>query len=347
MMLCLRSTISRPTAVAAATFSRVVSAPQQPPLRAIRSFASYSLSDLKDLRARTGAPMVECKKALEHAVKEESSVDLQTLAMDWLREHGAAKASSKVQGRETTEGLVGMALSKEKGCLVKVSAETDFAGRSSTFVQLVLDVSKQVLLLDNNNNDKKNNELDVDTLIQQTEVKSLLDKAIVSIRENLSIASATHITASSSDDSILVGYVHNRLEQSNAGSAAAIVELSSSGKNTVDTTELEQVGKQLAMHIVAARPEYMTPDDIPDNVVQHEKDLIMKQITADNEKRDKKQKPEVMEKIVQGRLRKFLFETYCLTKQSHYIEEGNPVVEQVLKDKGIILHQFVVSSIVS
>lgn len=103
-------------------------------------FSTATTMDLiKDLRARSGAPIVDCQKALKH-----SNGDIDG-AVDWLREHGAAKASLKVQGRETVEGLIGINISPDGkvAAMVKVASETDFAGRSAMFVKLVKDVAEQ------------------------------------------------------------------------------------------------------------------------------------------------------------------------------------------------------------
>ena len=284
------------------------------PARSSRSFASFSMAALKDLRAKSGAPMMECKKALQN-----TDGDLQA-AMDWLREHGAAKASSKVQGRETEEGLVGVVIAPDHktASLVKVAAETDFAGRSSKFVQLVLDIAEAAT----------NPDLPEGNIEKTLDVQPLLDEAIVAIRENLSVASAVKLVASE-ENSILVGYVHNRLEGSNAGSAAAIVEVA----GDVDMETLKSTGKKLAMHVVAANPEYMTPDDVPEEEVNREKEILANQI------RDSGKPAEIVEKIVQGRMGKF-YQQICLTEQAHMIEDSNPKVSKVLKQQGVTVKRF-------
>lgn len=285
--------------------------------RSTRHFASFSMESLKDLRAQSGAPIVECKKALQS-----TEGDLQA-AMDWLREHGAAKASSKVQGRETTEGLIGMAVTPDHktAALVKVASETDFAGRSSKFVQLVLDVANAAT-----REDLPVGELPLETF--SPSVKPLIDEAIVAIRENLSVVSATKLDASE-ENSILVGYVHNRVDSSNAGSAAALVEVAGDG----DLESLQTVGKKLAMHIVAARPEYLSPEHVPDDIVSKERDILSSQLD------DSGKPPEIVAKIVEGRLRKF-YEGICLTEQAHMIEESNPKVSKVLKENGVAVKRF-------
>ena len=295
---------------------------------ATRAFSSsFSMADLKTLRHQSGAPIVECKKALQ-----ETNSDLNA-AMDWLRQHGAAKAATKVQGNETTEGLVGLCIAdttndkKQTAALVQVAAETDFAGRSETFVQLVQNVAQAVLQQPEETTDDNN-----------ATIQTLLDEAIVAIRENLAVPHTTHWSVDPSA-SKLVGYIHNRVPGSDAGSAAALVQVAAaSNANTVDDATLEAVGKKLAMHIVAARPQYLTPDEVPDDVVQKETDVLTAQI------QDSGKPAEIVEKIVQGRLQKF-YQSICLTEQAHMIEESNPKVAKVLQDSGVVVERFACYSI--
>lgn len=289
-----------------------------------RSMSSFSLEMLKGLRAQTGAPVVECKKALQ-----ETNNDLQA-AMDWLRKHGAAKASSKVQGRETLEGLIGLTISGDgkSAALVKLASETDFAGRSTKFAELVMNVANATL------NVSQTGSLDQDVIlntpaVQDKLVKDLLDETILAIRENLSVSSVVKL---STERGIFVGYVHNKVDSSNhAGASAAVVEVESDGKVDLDT--LNMIGKKLAMHVVAARPQYLTAKDVPADIVAKEKELLSSQ-TEHNGK-----PPEVVAKIVEGRLRKF-YEGICLTEQAHMIEEKNPKVSKVLADHGIKVNSF-------
>lgn len=288
---------------------------------------------IKDLRARSGAPIVDCQKALKH-----SNGDIDG-AVDWLREHGAAKASLKVQGRETVEGLIGINISPDGkvAAMVKVASETDFAGRSAMFVKLVKDVAEQATNQQIRDDDE-GGDLDLDNF--STIVKPLMDEAIVAIRENLSVAAATKLQTNSDEkedgheqgNSILVGYVHNRVDHTiEAGSAAAIVEIASP---TLNVEQLQIIGKKLAMHVVAARPAYLSPKDVPDDVIEKEKDILSKQIAETGKPAD------VVDKIIMGRMRKF-FEAVCLTEQAHMIEDSNPKVEKVLKDQGVVVKRFV------
>jgi elongation factor Ts len=296
------------------------------PLRSssTRGFANFSMSMLKDLRAQSGAPIVECKKALEHAGDDLAG------AMDWLREHGAAKASAKLQGRETTEGLVGISISADgkTAALVKVASETDFAGRSALFVDLVGHVANATL---QSSCDGALSEAAIlEAASDGKSVREALDEAIVAIRENLSVPNAKKIQ---SQNGIVVGYVHNKVDSSGAGTAAALVEVSAAPGSNVSDEVLQSTGKKLAMHIVAARPLYLGPEDVPTEEVEKEKEILAKQVGDSGKPAD------IVEKIVMGRMNKF-YQGVCLTEQDHMIEDQNPKVSKVLKDLGIELKCF-------
>lgn len=281
---------------------------------------------IKDLRAKSGAPIVDCKKALAN-----SNNDLK-LALDWLREHGAAKVSSKVRDRAATEGLVCLKVSSDNksAAIVQVASETDFAGRSSTFVDLVtycVDAALQ--------SKDVNGELKVADLMkvghESKTVEEAINEAIVSIRENLSLAYASRVVT---EEGVVVGYVHGRVLPSQAGTAAALVDLAPiDSSQNVDEASLLEVGKKLAMHIVAAKPHHQDINSVPLDVVDAEREMLSKQIGDSNKP------PEIVKKIVEGRLRKF-FETTCLLEQSHMIEEGNPKIGKHLESLGIRLNRF-------
>jgi elongation factor Ts len=232
-----------------------------------RSFADFSMSQLKDLRALSGAPIVDCKKAL---TESEGGLDE---AMDWLRQHGAAKAAKKASGREAEEGLVACTVNDDgkSASLVKVSSETDFAGKSPAFVHLVMHVANAAL------SSGTPGTLEPEAVLgMQSGSKSVqmaLEEAIVAIRENLGVASAMKLTT---EDGMLVSYVHRRVDGgSNAGSAAAVVEIAGQG---VSPEIMRDAGRKLAMHIVAAKPAYLNPESVPSDIVQKEKEFLQSQV---------------------------------------------------------------------
>eukprot|EP00560_Eucampia_antarctica_P000744 CAMPEP_0197841824 /NCGR_PEP_ID=MMETSP1437-20131217/46395_1 /TAXON_ID=49252 ORGANISM="Eucampia antarctica, Strain CCMP1452" /NCGR_SAMPLE_ID=MMETSP1437 /ASSEMBLY_ACC=CAM_ASM_001096 /LENGTH=397 /DNA_ID=CAMNT_0043451627 /DNA_START=63 /DNA_END=1259 /DNA_ORIENTATION=- len=351
----------------------------------IRSFASISAL-IKELRASTGAPMMECKKALEAV----DGGDLEEAAK-WLRTNGSAKVLSKVSGREASEGLVGICFSSsdesedsDVAAIVKVSSETDFASRSEAFFNLVKNVAEATMKVvdddddvscgiivvwlsllsnvvddddddddDNNNiNNKTSNNncegaysVDVNQLLSiavdngndgsSNTLKDTLEEAVLAIRENLSISQATAVRKTT-DNSILAGYVHGKVCDF-AGTSAALVEIASIAPNN-NREDMKEIGKKLAMHVVAAKPTYLSPSDIPEDVLQKEKTILMEQMT------DSGKPAHILEKIVNGRLRKF-YESVCLTEQAHLVEEGNPKISKALAQHGVEVKFFKYNSI--
>jgi elongation factor Ts len=226
------------------------------------------MAQLKELRAISGAPVVDCKKALG-----ETSGNVEA-AMDWLRQHGAAKAAQKVSGREAEEGLVACMVSPDgkSAAIVKVSSETDFAGKSQAFVDFVQHVATATL-----GSEETGSIASDDVLALQSSsktVKTALEEAIVAIRENLGVASAIKLTTT---DGVLVSYVHGKVSDgASAGSSAAVVELV--GGAAVSPQILSEAGRKLAMHIVASKPTYLNVDDIPEEVLAKERVILQSQV---------------------------------------------------------------------
>lgn len=268
--------------------------------------------------------MVECKKALQ-AEGVDGDYDK---AADWLRKNSSVKAASKLAGRDAAEGLVGLHIidGGHKGSLVKIASETDFASRSSAFVALVETVAEQATTREASESESVN----VETFASENaSVKQAMEDAVLSIRENLSIASAS--TMVTSPDSKLVGYVHGKVDSTKmAGTAAALVQLESEG---TEDDKLAEIGKKLAMHIVAAKPTYLSPMEVPEDIVAKEREILLEQMS------DSGKPPEIMAKIVEGRLRKF-YEGICLTEQEHLLEEGTPKVSKCLKQLGVKVTDF-------
>uniref|UniRef100_A0A7S4ABE7 Elongation factor Ts, mitochondrial n=1 Tax=Pseudo-nitzschia australis TaxID=44445 RepID=A0A7S4ABE7_9STRA len=295
-----------------------------------RGFSSM-MSMVKELRSVSGAPIVDCKKALT-----ENDGDMEK-SLDWLREHGTAKASKKLGDREAEEGLVACAVSEDgkTASIVQISSETDFAGKSDAFVGLACHVAGATLT------SSSSGKLDPQATVHDLEfesksVQTALEDAIVAIRENLGVKQAVKLTTG--DDGLLVAYVHGKANgSSNAGLAAAVVEISGEGViNNPDSAN--EAGRKLAMHIVAAKPAYLSSECVPENVVEKEKAILASQIADSNKP------PEVVEKIINGRIRKFYSEV-CLTEQEHMVEEGNPKVSKALKEKGLVVKSFEMFSI--
>ncbi|GFH60690.1 hypothetical protein CTEN210_17166 [Chaetoceros tenuissimus] len=291
----------------------------------VRNFSSLPKL-IQQLRKATGAPMMECKKAL---AATENDYDAAT---EWLRKNGSAKAASKLAGRDASEGMVGIAIGGNNASIVRVASETDFASRSKDFTNLVEIIASASL-------EQKDGDDLMTVEVSGKTVKDSLDDAILAIRENLQIALTEKIVASS-DDSVISGYVHGKVfNESNSGTAAAIVELCpTSADSGLSREEIDEIGKKLAMHIVAAKPSYMAPEDVPADEIEKEKSILLEQMADSGKPAD------ILEKIVGGRMRKY-YEGVCLTEQGHMLEEGNPKVAKDLASKGLNLVAYKSSSI--
>mmetsp|Transcript_755 Transcript_755/g.1221 ORF Transcript_755/g.1221 Transcript_755/m.1221 type:complete len:356 (+) Transcript_755:79-1146(+) len=276
---------------------------------------------VKQLREMTGAPMMECKKALS---TPEVDHNLEK-AQEWLRKYGSAKASSKVAGREALEGLVGVKIEGDRASIVKVASETDFASRSETFSTFVQEIADAATAGD------VNGDVDIGAFMASAKdskgqvLSETLNDAILAIRENIQVDSMV-IMKASSDKSVLAGYVHGRAPNSTCGSAAAVVEVEVT--SDAGSEKAEEAAKKLAMHVVAAKPTYLNPESVPEDVVNKEKEILLEKMTGTNKP------PEIVEKIIAGQMRKF-YEGICLTEQSHMVEEGNPKVSKAMKSLGL------------
>lgn len=289
------------------------------------------MSQVKELRSASGAPIVDCKKALM-----ETGGDIEK-SLDWLRQHGTAKASKKLGDREADEGLVACAVSEDgkSASIVKISSETDFAGKSDVFVDLACHVAGATLRSSLSGNlDPKSSVSSLE--FESKSVRTALEEAIVIIRENLGVKKAVRLTTGG--DGLLVAYVHGKAgRNSNAGLAAAVVEIS--GEGIAKNTEFAiNVGKKLAMHVVAAKPVYLSSNCIPEEVIEKEKDILKSQVADSNKS------PEVVERIINGRMQKFYSEV-CLTEQEHMVEEGNPKVATLLNEKDLAVRSFELLSV--
>lgn len=339
---------------------------------------------LKDLRNRTGAPIVDCKKAIQEAQKsfvssdskdsDTTTTDLYQTALDWLRSHGAAKASTKVAGRTTTQGLVALQTSPDAttAALVKVAAETDFAALSTTFVQLVQTIVQTVLhqpppaaaaaAAATANETMEATILqqpavlpvttDAETTSNIITIQDCLQDAIVSIRENISITDAVHFpkvtTSDPENTGIYVGYVHNKVDTTtsgldvNAGTAAAMVLLVPHAPTATTTKHLsleeyQHIGKLLAMHIVAAKPQYLSTTDVPAAIYDQERTILQQQL--ENDPAQHKKPAHIVEQIIRGKLQKYV-ESIVLLEQAHMIVPDHPKIAQYLQEHGLTLQRY-------
>ncbi|MDP9127069.1 MAG: translation elongation factor Ts [Pseudomonadota bacterium] len=257
---------------------------------------------VKDLRDKTGAGMMDCKKALN-----EVAGDMEA-AIDWLRKKGLSAAAKKA-GRVAAEGLVAVAASGARAAIVEVNAETDFVARNEAFQAFVLKAAKIAL----------ETGADVESLKAKpcdgaATVEEALTNLVATIGENMNIRRLKSLSVTTG---IVASYTHNALAP-HLGKIGVLVALESAA----DPALLQELGKQLAMHIAAARPEALTVADVDAKAVQRERDILADQARASG-------KPEeIIAKMVEGRLRKY-YEDVVLLEQV-YVVDGESRVSQVI-----------------
>ncbi len=264
--------------------------------------AEITAASVKELRERTGAGMMDCKKALA-----ENNGDMET-SVDWLRAKGLSAAAKKA-GRTAAEGLVGVAVSGTKGAVVEVNSETDFVAKNDQFQGFVRDVSALVLSVGS----------DIDALGQAAypaggTVAEALTNNIATIGENQSLRRAAVLDV---DHGVVVSYVHNAAAP-NMGKIGVLVGLESAAP--ADT--LTALGKQLAMHIAAANPLALDAGSLDPELLSRERAIAV-------EKAAESGKPAaIIEKMVDGTMAKFAKEN-ALLSQLFVIDGKTPIADIV------------------
>ncbi len=264
---------------------------------------------VKQLRDNTGAGMMDCKTALK-----ETDGDME-VAVDWLRKKGLAKAAKKA-GRTAAQGLVAVGVEKNGagagGVIVEINSETDFVARNEIFQNMVANVAQTAIGVDGN----------IEKLRTETypgEEKSV-DEHILAmvgkIGENMALRRAVGLNVS---EGVVAAYVHGQVTPG-AGKIGVIVGLKSTG----DKAKLEALGKQIAMHVAAVRPLAGRIDELDAAVVEREKNVLADQARASG-------KPEnIIEKMVEGRLRKFYEESVLL--EQIFVIDGETKVAKVIEN---------------
>ncbi|MBI2239569.1 MAG: elongation factor Ts [Magnetospirillum gryphiswaldense] len=273
--------------------------------------AEITAALVKELREKTGAGMMDCKKALN-----ETAGDLEA-AVDWLRKKGLAAAAKKA-GRVAAEGLVAIASAGTKGVAVEVNAETDFVARNDQFQGFAKGVAEVALTVG----------ADVDALNAaqfpgaDKTVAETLTGLIATIGENMNLRRAAKLEVS---QGVVASYMHSAAAPG-LGKIGVLIALESAG----DTAKLEALGKQIAMHVAAANPLFLDSGSVDKAALERETAVLTEQAKASG-------KPaEVIEKMVQGRIRKY-YEEVCLLDQVFVIDQENKiskVVENAGKDVG-------------
>ena len=271
--------------------------------------ANITASMVKDLRDKTGAGMMDCKTALG-----ETNGDMEA-AIDWLRKKGISKAAKKA-GRAAAEGLVGVAVGKGAGALVEVNAETDFVARNDEFKSFVK-AAAELALAEGGDLEKLLAAKHGASSVQQT-----LTELVAKIGENMSVR---RTVALSVNPGVVGAYVHNA-SSPELGKIGVLVAL----KSAADEGKLAALAKQLAMHIAAASPLAITPEHLSKDVVERERG-VQWELAKQSGKPDA-----VIEKMMEGRMRKF-YEDTVLLSQTFVIDgetQVGKVIEKAAKDLG-------------
>ena len=271
---------------------------------------SVTAALVKELREKSGAGMMDCKKALN-----ETNGDMDA-AIDWLRTKGLAAAAKK-SGRVASEGLVAISVSGTLGALVELNSETDFVSRNDDFQTFAKTLSSLALTASNIEALKA-----MDYPNTGRTVAEELTHKIATIGENMSLRRMEKVSVESG---AIVPYIHNATADG-LGRIGVLVGLSSSA----DSAVLSGLGKQIAMHIAATTPASISVHDLDPEMVARERDVLIEQAKASGKPQ------EIAEKMVEGRLRKY-YEEVVLLEQTFVIDGetkvGN-VIEAAAKDAG-------------
>ena len=265
--------------------------------------AQITATLVKELREKTGAGMMDCKKALA-----ETDADIEA-AVDWLRSKGLAAAAKKA-GRAASEGLVGVAVNGNNGALVEINTETDFVARNETFQEFVGKVAHVALRSGGDVNALSA----ADIPGGERNVADELTHMIATIGENMTLRRVANVSVG---NGVLASYVHSAIAPGR-GKIGVLVGLESDA----DTDKLAELGKQLAMHIAAAKPLAISQDDLDEVEVEREKAVLSEQA------RESGKPEEIIEKMVIGRLRKF-YEEVCLLDQI-FVIDGETKISNLL-----------------
>lgn len=266
---------------------------------------AITTDDIKKLREKVGAGMMDCKKALA-----ECEGDFEK-AVDWLRKKGLAAAAKK-SSRVAAEGLVGVVSSSpEHAAMVEVNSETDFVAKNQKFQDFVKGVVEVA---------GRDRLTDLQALLaasfEGSTVDAVLKNLIAVIGENMTLR---RVTSCSVHKGVVATYVHSSLAPG-LGKIGVLVALESEGP----VEKLQEFGKKLAMHIAASQPQYLSVAEVPQDVLNHEKEILQDQI------KDSGRPPEVMAKMVEGRVRKFYGEVVLL--EQPYVMDPKKTVSQVLAE---------------
>ena len=265
----------------------------------------FSASDVKELREKTGAGMLDCKKALQ-----ESEGNMEK-AVDWLREKGISKAAKK-ESRIAAEGLSEILVDGNKAVILEINSETDFVAKNAEFTNFVSLLAKVVL-----DNCPKTMEEAMELPMSDGTVNSSLINLIAKIGEKISFGRFEIVEKN--DNQVFGVYNHQNLGKINV--------------ITILDGDNSEIARDVAMHVAAMNPGYLSRSDVPEDVINHEKDVIKKQAIEEG-------KPaEIAEKMVNGRINKF-YKEVCLLEQP-FIKDPDLDVAGYAKANNMAVVKFV------
>ena len=275
--------------------------------------AAITAALVKDLREKTGAGMMDCKKALT-----ETDGDIE-VAVDWLRKKGLAAAAKK-SGRVAAEGLVGVATAQNKAAIIEVNAETDFVARNETFQGFVEAAAKVVLEVGD----------DLDAIKAAPfpgtgrTVAEELTHLVATIGENMTIRRAKVLSVK---QGVVASYMHQALKPG-LGKIGVLAAVEGPG----EFATLETLGRQVGMHVAATRPEALDVDAVDPAALERERAVLSDQARASG-------KPEnIIERMVEGRIRKYYEEVVLL--EQVWVHDGESRVRAVAMKAGVTLTGF-------
>ena len=267
--------------------------------------AQITASLVKELRERTGAGMMDCKKALQ---KTEGVIEA---AIDYLRENGIAKAAKKAD-RIAAEGLSYIEVKGNKAVILEINSETDFVAKNEKFVALVKNVAEAILAAE-----PKSLEEALQVEAQGGTVEAVINEGIATIGEKLSLRRFEVVTKSDAD--AFGAYSH-------MGGRIGVLTL-------VEGSTDEEAAKDVAMHIAALAPKYLDESEVPADVLEHEKKVLTEQALNEGKPAN------IVEKMIVGRINKFLEEITVVNQK--FVKDDSFTVEKFLASKGGKLAKFV------
>jgi elongation factor Ts len=268
--------------------------------------AKITAAMVKELREKTGAGMMDCKTALAETGGDSEA------AVDWLRKKGLSKAAKKAD-RVAAEGLIGAALSANKGVLVEVNSETDFVARNDLFQGLVKMIADVALTAD------ANVEQILAARIGDRTAADAITETVAKVGENMTLRRAAGLSVGKG---VVANYMHNS-PADGLGRIGVIVALESTGK----ADELKVLGRQVAMHVASANPQAVDPSGLTASAIERERGVLTDKAKAQGKPAN------VVEKIVESGLKTF-YKEVCLLDQPFIFDDKKSVAQALKESEG-------------